>query len=479
METVTVARPTLEGPLPVTARSHPFNGAAWHKVRIDLAAYGYVQEEFLVDGVANVYDWVPYSDYDLTVLRSGPYTTRLLVTRPEDPAAFSGRVVVEIINMSAGYDWLAVWSALWDVVVARGDAFVGITAKPNVFAGMRRFDPARYGRLAMANPLPPEEQTCGQLPGEPGYYPHLWGVSRLYENGLAWDVITQVGALLRSDDPASPLPRPAERMYLTGESQSGMYLTRYFRWFHRRAPLFDGYLAEDGGTSTTFIPPLHQCGEQLPEDDPQRLIPGRGVPLVAVHSEWGYVKDGPRKRDSNTSEDKFCMWELAGACHGWTRQYDYGDAALADLERAGLAGTRHHFDCGPLQPEINLYMAEKAAYLWLDRWIDEGAAPPSAPPIETRDGEPVRDAHGNALGGLRLPELEVPIATYTGVYAPCADGTDAVRPFDRALLRRLYPTHGDYVARFEAATAALVDGGFLLAEDGEKLVRAARERDVP
>jgi hypothetical protein len=344
---------------------------------------------------------------------------------------------------------------------------------------MQRFDPARYGRLAMANPLPPEEQACGQLPGEHGYDPHLWGVSKLHENGLVWDVITQVGALLRSDDAANPLPRPAERMVLTGESQSGGYLTRYFRWFHRRAPLFDGYLAEDGGSSATYIPPLHQCGEQLPDDDPQRLIPGRGVPLVAVHSEWGYVREGPRKADSNTAEDRFCMWELAGACHGWTWQYAYGDAALADLERAGLAGTRHHFECGPLQPEINLYMAEKAAFLALDRWLDEGVAPPGAPPIETREGEPVRDEHGNARGGLRLPEIEVPIATYTGLYVPCADGTDAVRPFDRALLRRLYPTHADYVARFEAATATLVDGGFLLAEDGNKLVRAAHERRVP
>ena len=32
--------------------------------------------------------------------------------RPEDARDFSGRVVVEIINMSAGYDWTAIWGAV-------------------------------------------------------------------------------------------------------------------------------------------------------------------------------------------------------------------------------------------------------------------------------------------------------------------------------------------------------------------------------
>jgi hypothetical protein len=171
------------------------------------------------------------------------------------------------------------------------------------------------------------------------------------------------------------------------------------------------------------------------------------------------------------------MWELAGACHGWTWQYDYGDAAAEDLARIGLGHAA--FRCGPLQPEINLYMAEKAAYRLLDRWLDEDVAPPSAQWIETSGGEPVRDDRGNALGGLRLPELEVPVATYTGLYAPGPDSTDAIRPFPRELLRRLYPTHADYVSKFETVAARLVDDGFLLADDAAKLVAAAQARDVP
>jgi hypothetical protein len=492
---------TLEGPIPVTAESHPFNGAMWSRRPVDLAAHGAVQEEYYALGEAGVYEWVPFSDYEVVRLRSAEFATRLLVTRPQDPARFSGRAVVEIINMSAEYDWQAIWSALWERVLANGDAFVGVTSKPNVFESMVRFDPGRYSRLSMPNPLPPAEQCCGHLPGEAGYDPNL---SRHSENGLAWDLISQVAALLKSDSPANPIGRPAERLYLAGESQSGDYLLRYFRWFHRRAlgpdgvPLYDGYLCEDGGGDLYAIPSLNQCGDvtrALPPNDPQRLIPGRGVPLIVLHSEWGMGArlrrersslyhpvmraPSPRKPDSDTAEDKFAMWELAGACHGWTWQYDYGDAAAADLERAGLSEARTSFFLGPLQPEINLYMAEKAAYEWLDRWVAEGTSPPSADYIEILDGDPVRDQHGNAAGGLRMPEIAVPVATYTGLFVPGPDGTDAIRPFDRSLLRRLYPTHENYVSRFADAAAPLEADGFLLAEDARALVERAAARDVP
>jgi hypothetical protein len=114
--------------------------------------------------------------------RSGPYTTRITVRRPKNMKHFSGRVAVEIINMSAAYDWTANWCALWETIVKKGDVYVGITSKPNVFPGMVRFDAERYGPLSMANPLPPDQQTCGTLPGDPNYNANL---SKLYENGLA------------------------------------------------------------------------------------------------------------------------------------------------------------------------------------------------------------------------------------------------------------------------------------------------------
>ncbi len=504
-----IPRLRLEGPIPNTADSHTWNGAMWQRLPIDLAEYRYVEEEYYVSGGAHVYDWVPDSDFDLVVfdpatknwlpyedrdlLEATEYTTRIMVRRPQNMTEFSGRVVVEIINMSAGYDWTAIWAALWEQILKQGDVYVGVTSKPNVFPGMVEFDAGRYGRLSMPNPLPPDEQACGMLPGEPGYDPNL---SKLSENGLSWDIFTQIGTLLKSNAPHNPLGQAAERLYLTGESQSGSYLSRYFRWFHQRAnlpdgkPVYDGYLAEAGGTTTARSGGLHQCGPEvnpLPDDDPQWSIPGRRVPYFVVLSEWDFplANRSPfasaRRPNANTADDQFMLWELTGASHGWTWQYNYSDAARDDVAAAGFGA--YDFVCDSNQPEINLYMVEKAAYVLLDRWVTSGVAPPNADYIQTSGSAnapgPSRDEYGNAIGGLRMPEITVPIASYRGNYVPAPDCRDTILPFDQATIDKLYPTRGDYLKQFEAATRALVTEGFLLQEDALKLIKAAERRDIP
>jgi hypothetical protein len=478
-----VPLPQVEGPIPVTDDSHIWNGAAWQWVPIDLSKYGYVEDEYYASGNANVYQAIPYSDYKTEVLRSGPYTTRITVRRPKNMRRdFSGRVAVEIINMTAGYDWTAHWGALWEEIVKKGDVYVGITSKPNVLPGMVRFDADRYGRLSMANPLPPDQQTCGRLPGEPGYNPNL---SKLYENGLAYDIFSQVGALVRSSSAANPLGMPADRAYLMGESQSGGYIVRYHKWIHNQAllangkPVYDGYLIEDSGTGPSTSAILNQCAPPLAADDPQRFNAGRKAPLAVVNSERLYPRTG-RPPNSNTPDNKFWLWMLAGASHGWTFQYDYSDAAQADLEKADLFDpTFPHFVCGPRQPEVNLYMAEKAMYEHLDQWVRTGKAPPTAPDPVVANGQFVRDADGNTLGGLRFPELQAPVATYTGLLVPSFDCTDAVNPFSQARIDQLYSSHDDYVQKYSEAANELRKGGFILNQDAKKLIDGAETRPIP
>jgi len=53
-----------------------------------------VEEEFILSGNANVYDWA--TDGSLSVkMEKAPYTTRILVRRPARASRFSGNVVVE------------------------------------------------------------------------------------------------------------------------------------------------------------------------------------------------------------------------------------------------------------------------------------------------------------------------------------------------------------------------------------------------
>jgi hypothetical protein len=95
------------------------------------------------------------------------------------------------------------------------------------------------------------------------------------------------------------------------------------------------------------------------------------------------------------------------------------------------------------------------------------------------------DADGNELGGIRLPDVAVPLATYTGwnVSEPPVAGmrylagllgsvmpfapSDAVRAADdtRASIATRYPTRAAYLAQVRAAAEALVAERFLLADD--------------
>ena len=108
--------PTVAGPISGnTASDHPFNAAAYQIDPIDLAKVGYREDEYFLSGTANVYQYDSVSDpYDtsVTVLRSGPYTNRILVRRPSDPAHFSGNVIVEILNATNNYDLPIFWSIL-------------------------------------------------------------------------------------------------------------------------------------------------------------------------------------------------------------------------------------------------------------------------------------------------------------------------------------------------------------------------------
>ena len=105
-------------------------------------------------------------------------------------------------------------------------------------------------------------------------------------------------------------------------------------------------------------------------------------------------------------------------------------------------------------------------------------------PIDVNPGPPPvigRDPYGNTLGGVRTPFVDVPIATLRGdgnaggSFCYLFGGTV---PFDAATLASLYPSHDNYVARFDKATDAAVRRGFVLPEDAEKLKDAAAATTV-
>ena len=100
-----VPTPTVSLP-PVGQHGFPFLSEV-----IDLASYGYVEEEVFIEGTARSY--VPVAplagiaDGRWDATPTGPtaaYKTRLLIRRPTNPSNFNGIVFIDWMNVTAGND---------------------------------------------------------------------------------------------------------------------------------------------------------------------------------------------------------------------------------------------------------------------------------------------------------------------------------------------------------------------------------------
>jgi hypothetical protein len=478
------ALPTVTGPLPVTASSYPFLASDRDAEPIDPSRYGYLEQEYLVSGRANVYSW---PDLDtLTVMGSGPYTTRIVVRRPANLARFSGNVRVEPLNPTAHHDLDADWEIAHDGFMRNGDAYVGITIKPVTIRALRKFDPDRYGQLSMANPLPAEQRcTPTDLASRP-----------TDEDGLAWDIISQVGALIKTDVPANPLRGLHIRNSdLTGWSQSGSYDITYLNAIARHttlpggAQIFDGYLPGAGSYAGT---PINQCAKVIPPGDPRvQFHPPAGQPVVIVttptdfYTAASYNRRTDRPADSDTPERRIRLYEIGGGCHepmDHVRNFPNAE----ELTRAGFPPDTHY--AHPLS-SFPLHTVLDGAFANLDAWVTRGLAPPDASRLAVADATvwPVRaarDEHGNPIGGVRTPSVDVPTMTYiergaTGrdIGAGAYTGYDI--PFSPTELKTLYPTHQDYVDKVTTDARELADQHWLTDYDATWFIQQAQTADIP
>jgi hypothetical protein len=120
----------------------------------------------------------------------------------------------------------------------------------------------------------------------------------------------------------------------------------------------------------------------------------------------------------------------------------------------------------------------RAALYNLEQWANKGVAPPRTERIALDQSlEIMRDADGNALGGLRLPWIEVPTARYAGALAQSglASISGAKVPFDPARLQTLYGDHATYLRKFSASTDATLKARLILASDVQDMKAAAGE----
>jgi hypothetical protein len=131
-----------------------------------------------------------------------------------------------------------------------------------------------------------------------------------------------------------------------------------------------------------------------------------------------------------------------------------------------------------------------AGFANLDTWARSNIPPPRALVIETVPGsdssvlEINGDENGNAIGGLRTPYLDVPIATCYTSSKPADEESSRYCttqgykvPFKKEKITTL-PKRESYLSKVNAVVDSLVKGKNLAKADGEKIKKEAQKLSV-
>jgi hypothetical protein len=437
-----------------------------------LSSVEYTQSEYFLSGTATSYTPVaPLSSsgkWRVAPATTAPYTTRIVVDRPADPARFNGTVVVEWLNVSAGLDAAADWVYGHTQLIRDGYAWVGVSAQQAGADELKGADPVRYAALS-----------------DPG-------------DSYSYDIFSQAGQAVR-DDPAQVLGGLRPRTVLAeGESQSAFRLTTYIDAIQPLVHEYDGFLVHSREGSAAPLSQSPQASVNAPAV--VRFRPDLGVPVLDVQTETdllspliGYL---PATQPDTSA---FRLWEIAGTAHA-----DAYDLALGAGDTGNGATDVEELNSMLSPPDINIpgvfscalpvntgeeHYVIDAAEVALNRWVTTGI-PPASPPlldVNTSGATPtyVTDANGNVEGGIRTPAVEVPVATLSGLGNSGSGALGvfcslfgATTPFSTAKLAALYPTHAQFIRKWTAAIILDVAGGFITPADARPLIAAAKASSI-
>jgi hypothetical protein len=422
--------PLVAGPIGTAGLQGHALWDSWY----DLAELGYAEEEYFVSGTAK-------NHADPT--QSAAYTTRILVRRPLDAAQFNGTVILDWVNVTAQFENAVDTVEAHQLFHRDGYAYVHVSAQA---AGVcctpltpQAWDPVRYAALS-----------------HPG-------------DDYAFDMFSQIAQLMKTPGEIDPMAGlPVRRVIAVGQSQSGTKLRDYLIEVQPQARVIDAFLVHADGS-----------GEKTYPADPL-------VPTIQLLSEREATPDAP-----NVSNN-YRLWEIAGAAHqdfwiGVHQVQGQGSRAVGGIRQPASADEELHAQAGNYGEQYDpgqfvcivegtqfpLRYAVMAAIHDLDRWVRDGTLPPEGTRFQFDDsGALARDADGNALGGIRLPPIDVPVAIYRSDL--CNLGGITI-PFTEVQLQQRYPTHADYYCQMKAATERSLAEGFLLPEDAVDLMHRVEQ----
>ncbi len=461
-EPAKVATPAVEGPI-TTGSGQAVLGPP----KFDLSTVGYTQEEFFISGDATSYTsaqpLTENGEWSVTPAASAPYTSRIVVRRPANEADFDGTVVVEWLNVSGGLDADPDWTYTHTEIIRSGSAWVGVSAqRVGIYGGgsslgsslaLKNADPVRYEPLV-----------------HPG-------------DDYSYDIFSQAGAAVWFDALKVLGGFEPTTVLAAGESQSAFRLTTYVNAVAPLADVYDGYLVHS--RAAKGAPLATEPATPVPAPDPTLSRTDLKVPVLVFSSETDLVGDRlgyVRARQPDTAF--FAGWEVPGTAHADAYSLGIGDkddgSGVADAELFaamstppasvyfGIINCSSPINAGPHTEVV------RSALAALRTWAITGQAPAAMPQLDldTAQTNYVRNEFGIAEGGIRTPQVDVPIATLSGLgqegQSFCGLFGTTV-PFTAEQLAAQYPDHQSFVTAWNTSLDAAVKAGAILQDDADQL----------
>lgn len=275
-------------------------------------------------------------------------------------------------------------------------------------------------------------------------------------------------------------------------------------------PLFDGWVIAGAGGSYDRWPTISATGSvtrhpAIIRTEPAPAENGKVIQLGTEADLGPVIRGGAPGNEFVRFGDTawYRSYEIAGAQHfGWGNIAVNGLSGAAILlpdladslsELAAIASVPPDyvlpvidaFDCVETHPLIyanplDWHPVFRALFVGMDQWLTDGTPPPPSVWLTPTTGEArygdasiKRDFVGNALGGIRLPDVEVGRGRFYAVSPdspPAGGNINAGAYFDR---HDRFPNHGSYVRAFAHQADALLASRFLLVDDRDALIASA------
>jgi hypothetical protein len=375
--------------------------------------------------------------------------------------------------------------------------------------------------------------------------------------GLGFVAIRDTTAWLKYQRAAEA---PVRFAYAFGSSQSGRFLRSFlyegFNSDERDRQVFDGVIAHIAGSaridlnarwSTPIGLGVHSA-TAFPFADAAQRDPVTGAREGLLENPR--ARHTPKVFYTNTPVEYWGIGRVAALVH--TDPAGTTDLELPEHVRVYfIAGTQHSPSRFPPSASngqqqdnaVDYWWTMRALLLAMHKWVKEGAAPPPSryprlgdgslvpaasiafPPIPgvasprtltagpraanrllPRDGGagaalpllvPAVDEDGNERAGIRLPDVAVPLATYTGwnfrkpaigspgelvpllgatiPFAPTRAARETAKD-PRPSIEERYRSREEYLAKVEKVLDALVLSGYLIYDDGPRILQRATDQ---